>query len=286
MTRHSILFSFLGVLAVAAFNGCGDDAKTEEPDKYPGLTQFCNAIAQVQCTQQVVDRCSLTDITQCQAPVQQDCNDSKSDLTKNFDTTRYNAKKAEPCIAKIKESFADAVLDQTELANIETACAPTFSLNAAEGFQCKRDADCSGADLKCFFDAAGVGACQKVVNVTGGSNCAGSPGALCPDTQYCFSSVDAGRICKDKEPTGGTCAVGTRLCAAGNFCKLDADDKGAQLTTGICTAQFAPGTDCTQDEQCSASKCSTVYTATGPKGKCVKEIVFSAGESYCDNFRP
>lgn len=285
MKRHSILFSFLGVLALSAFNGCGDDTKPEDPVKYPGLGQFCNAIAEVQCTETVKSRCSLPNREACLSAVQTDCVNRQSDLTKNFDVDRYNGKKAEPCVTRIQEAFADAILNQAELAAIETTCAPAFSLNAAEGFQCKRDADCSGADLKCFFVPDGTGACQKVVPVAGGSNCAGSPGALCPESQYCFSSVDAGRICKDKEGAGAPCETGLRLCSAGNFCQLATDENGTLTTKGVCIAQFAPGTACTSDIECSNSRCSTVFTANGPQGKCVEEIVFSSGESYCDNFR-
>jgi hypothetical protein len=285
VTRHSILFSFLGagVLALATFNGCGGDEKAAEPDKYPGLGQFCNAIAEVECNQDVVDNCSLPDKVTCISAVQGDCSEGKSDLTKNFDTSRYNPKQAEPCIAKIKEAFGDAKLTADELNGVEDACAPTFSLNAAAGFQCKRDADCADGNLKCFFTAPDVGTCQAVVNVSGGSNCSAA-GSLCPETQFCFSSVDAGQICKDKQKAGEKCAPVTQPCDPSNYCQTTTDETGASSST--CVAKFAAGDTCTTDDQCATGKCGIVNTSSGQVGKCITNVIFSASEAYCDNFRP
>lgn len=285
MTRHSILFSFLGagLLALATFNGCGSDDPAPEPDKYPGLGQFCNAIAEVQCNDDVVANCSLADKATCISAVQTDCTESKSDLTKNFDTSRYNPKKAEPCVDKIKEVFADAKLTSDELNAVEDACAPTFSLNAAAGFQCKRDADCSDGNLKCFFTAPEVGTCEPVVNVGGGSDCS-AKGSLCPEAQFCFSLGEDGQICKDKQKVGQKCAAVTQPCDSANYCQTTTAEDGT--TSSVCVAKFAAGAECTADDQCATNKCGVVNTSSGPVGKCITNVIFSASEPYCDNFRP
>lgn len=286
MKRHSILFSFLGVLALSAFNGCGDDdKKAEDPVKYPGIAQFCNALADVQCPQSVVENCSLPSRESCVAAAQNDCASGASDLTKNFDTSLYNGKKADPCVEAVKVAFADAKLEGTEFSTIEKACAPAFSLNAAAGFQCKSDFDCSGADLKCFFDATGTGACQVAVPVEGGSNCGAQVGAVCPAGKYCFNSVDVGTICKDKEATGAPCGIGTRECADGNFCQLAKDASGTLTKSGVCVAKYASGTVCGADQECTTGRCGTVNTANGAVGKCLTNVIFGGSEPYCDNFK-
>ena len=285
MNRHFILFSFLGVLALSAFNGCGDDTKAEDPDKYPGLGQFCNALAEVECAPSVVENCSLPNRESCLASVQNDCAAGKTDLTKNFDVSQYDPKKAEPCIAAVQGAFADAKLDGTELAAVENACAPAFSLKAAVGFQCKSDFDCTGSNLKCFYDAQGAGACQVVVPVDGGSNCGATVGAVCPTGKYCFNSTDAGTICKDKEPTGAPCGLGTRECADGNFCQLAKDPNGTLTKSGVCVAKFAASTECSADQECSTGRCGIVNTANGAVGKCLTNIIFGGSEPYCDNFK-
>lgn len=289
MKRHSILFSFLGVLALSAFNGCGDDTKAPDPDKYPGFGQFCNAIAEVECTAAVVENCSLPNREICISSVQNDCANGGTDLTKNFtvNSDTYDPKKAEPCVAAVQAAFGDAKLDGTDLGNIEKACAPAFSAKAAVGFQCKTDFDCTGGNLKCFYGSDGIGVCRVAVPVEGGSNC-DQDGSVCPSGKYCFLSSDAGvgRICKDKEATGAICGLGTRECADGNFCQLAKDASGTLTKDGVCVAKFAAGTECAADQECSTGRCGVVNTANGPVGKCLTNIIFSASEPYCDNFKP
>ena len=285
MKRHTILFSFLGVLALSAFNGCGDDKKAEDPDKYPALGQFCNAIADAQCAPEVVTNCSIARET-CIGSVQNDCASGDSDITKNFDRSQYDPKKAEPCVAAVQAAFTDAKLALTELATIEKACAPTFSLKAAVGFQCKNDFDCTSTDLKCFFDAAGAGACQVAVKVEGGSDCGKISGAVCPDGKYCFTSTTENfTLCKDKEPVSAECGIGTRECAANGFCQLAKDPSGTPTRAGTCIGKYSPGTLCGADQECETGRCGLANTAKGQVGKCLNNIIFSGSEPYCENFQ-
>ena len=287
MTRLPIFFSFLGVLAIAAFNGCGDDSKPQaDPDKYPGIEQFCNAIAEVQCTKDVTENCALSSIADCVGVVQNDCRGSRSALTSNFNTEKYNPKKAEPCIDKIKATFADAVLEVAELRAIEDSCAPTFSLNAGQGFQCQRNADCADtAKQKCFFTAPGVGTCEVAVAVGGGQDCSGA-GSLCPDDQFCFSNPEVGTICKAKQKTGQKCIEVTQPCDPANFCQGGKDESGNDVA--LCNSKYGGGAVCQTDDQCVDGLCLTIFTKDAPKGRgiCSRKIIFSSGETYCDNFRP
>lgn len=291
MTRHPIFFSFLGVLAIAAFNGCGDDSKPPpDPDKYPSITQFCNAIAEVQCNETVASNCNLPapGVQGCVGAVQNKCYNGKSDLTKNFNIEKYNPKKAEPCINKIKEVFADASLDLADLGAVETACAPTFSLGAAAGFDCQRDADCAEGSLKCFYTAPGVASCEVATPVSGGSNCQ-APGSLCPAAQFCFKSVDAGQICKDKQVQGQKCAPVAAPCDPSNFCQTPPPPAAGETPVDpVCGPKYKAGQSCTEDQQCAEGKCTVVFNRANPTGAgiCLQKIIFAPNESYCDNFRP
>jgi hypothetical protein len=282
LTRGTAIFSriFVVGLVVVGIAACNKDEDAEPegppPDKYPSVSAFCGAIAEAQCTEEIVLNCPLPSKDECKAAVQNACVNQNADVTKNQQLVYYKPKKADACVDAIKTAYTDSKVTAAEWTTFRDKCAPVFSAQKGSGFPCTSDIDCDlDADLFCWKSAPGQGTCEKMIPVSGGGSCT-APGSACSETQYCNPTVSA---CIDIKKNGGDpCDPDVDPCPPGGVGGAVCEDDGSGNRT--CQAVHKVSQPCTADEQCETRFCGLI----GGNQVCLNTLVIGTGSDVCKNF--
>ena len=102
MKSPSYLLSVALLLPLA---GCsGSDRKGSGPDPLATVSGFCQAWAELACTQEVVDLCAATDINACQRGQSAFCEDL-------VPSSGYDPKYAKDCLRAVEIAYSGTSLD-------------------------------------------------------------------------------------------------------------------------------------------------------------------------------
>src|SRR5580704_3355439 len=228
----------------------------------------CVALAQADCSQAVVQACyGSTDAT-----IDDDttsCINARSELT-NCDPggLEYHAQYADTCISAHQQVYVNAVLQESDVQALQTACLPVFNNNGQQGASCTSDTDCDAGDgYSCIIHQGTPGKCEMPVSVMGGETCT-DPAAQCVDTFFCN--------------TGGNCIadpVNGRACDVGVPCS-----DGLRCVSSVCKPQLGDGAACSSDTDCTGGFCLTTSWVEGA-GVRSATYTFSITSASCNAFR-
>jgi|HubBroStandDraft_6_1064221.scaffolds.fasta_scaffold181542_2 hypothetical protein len=260
-TNVAIMGGLLALGGGLIAGGCGG------PD-YTALSDFCVALAQADCSQAVVQACyGSTDAT-----IDDDttsCINARSELT-NCDPggLEYHAQYADTCISAHQQVYVNAVLQESDVQALQTACLPVFNNNGQQGASCTSDTDCDAGDgYSCIIHQGTPGKCEMPVSVMGGETCT-DPAAQCVDTFFC----NTGGNCIADPVNGSACDVGVP-CSDGLRC-----------VSSVCKPQLGDGAACSSDTDCTGGFCLTTSGVEGA-GVCSATYTFSITSASCNAFR-
>jgi len=260
------------LLGAGALAGCGgdDEGPTGPQYTYPTEKAFCQALAQAECSDEVVKECFGTEDAAANRPK---CTTAREDAC-NPNGLAYHPQHADKCLNKRKEVLADASLTSNEVKEAEEECLAVFSADGEAGSACTAHTDCdTGEGLRCIT-RPGVtgGTCEKPVSVSGGGKCTDA-GAVCTGGTYC--SEMAGNYCIEALKAGEACSE-TALCASNLNCEVVA---GA----ATCVAKAGTGDPCMAATDCASGFCSV--SSGGDSGICTDVYRLDLNSASCDEFR-
>ena len=271
--RH--LPTITGLLLVVLAQCRVGTAEEPNPVKYPDAAAYCAARAAAECSDEVIAACAPPSKDHCVSVRQAACGTDEVPSGKVYDPS-----KAEDCIAKVSDAYADAKLTKAEVDAYRAACALLFSGLGIKDSPCQADDDCKQSDgLRCIPAAAlpadagadagpASGSCQVPKTVQGGDSCAAADalcvaGYHCGATRHCDINGDNTEPCSESLP-----------------CK--ADLKCSALTS-TCEPKLTDGSVCTGDGECQSGIC--VLSATVASGLCVSQITLAVNELFCVEMR-
>ncbi len=253
------------VLWAGAVGGCGSDSGVD----YSVEANFCQAVAQADCSQPVVQECYGSDAAQLPTDVQTCVTFRSTPEVCNPLNLPYHAAYAQPCVDAHTAAYGTGQLDVAALQTMIQACNQVFNSGGEQGEQCSADTDCdAGSGLSCVIHQGPAGTCETPATVTAGSSCA-APAAECTAGYFCDTSA-AGDFCV-AQPTQGACTASIG-CGTGFQCDA----------TGVCESQLQDGSACTVNGDCIGGVCIT--TSTG--GVCAATYTFAVGSATCADFGP
>lgn len=229
--------------------------------KYPTSTAFCQALAEAECSQVIIDECASGDRNSCIG--------ARSQLSVcNPLNLPYNPAEAEKgCLDVVKSIHTDGRLTRTELEDREEACRNVFSRRGAAGTSCQADHDCDTVSgLRCVMKPGQTqGLCVQPIEVSGGNDCS-DPAAVCDENfycnedSYCIASPGLDKDCDELKP-----------CQDGLKCE-----------GGKCLAKLATNETCTADAECASTFCARPKTAS--EGVCTDDYEFDKLYQTCNGY--
>jgi hypothetical protein len=235
----------LGAAALAG--GCGSSA----PDLSTELA-FCQAVANADCSPAAVQACYLPSAATTNSDTQRCIGFRSTPERCNPLNLPYHAAYAQPCLDAHTALYASAMLDPHLFQDMNSKCAAVFNRGGKTGARCTIDTDCDvGGGLSCVVHGNGEGTCQTPQQVSPGNSC-NSLAAECATGYHCESSG----FCVQNPGAGKACGAGVP-CGTLLRCVMN----GSGATSGICAAQLADQSPCTQDGDCKGGFCVAV-TAT------------------------
>src|SRR6188768_4281109 len=98
----------LPVVLLLPLGGCSSDSKARGPDPLATVSGFCQAWAELACTQKVVDLCAADDINGCQS--------GQSDFCESLvPSSGYDPTYAKECLRAVELAYAGTGLDAEQL---------------------------------------------------------------------------------------------------------------------------------------------------------------------------
>jgi hypothetical protein len=230
------------------------------------LSNFCQALAQADCSPAVVTACYGAGDTTIDVDTQSCITTRSAPEQCNPGGLPYHADQAQACIDAHTAAYANSQLAASDLQNVEQACLPVFNKSGQAGGVCTQDSDCdAGSGLSCVIHLS-KGTCEIPNTVEAGSECV-DPAAQCADGNYC----EAGNHCVS-DPSAG------EVCGSGIPCDMGLRCDG---TSNTCKAQLPDQADCTANGDCTGGICvPTSSTAS----KCFATYIFAADSPTCAPF--
>jgi len=267
MTTHHSWATALILMGTVGLVACGstDDPIDNTPKyKYPDVSSFCEAKADLECTETVLTRCQTTEDA-CVIKRRGLCSQGAPAGAK------YRPTEAEQCLASVKGAYLDDQYTSEEKALELEACALLWGGSGAEGVMCGSDHDCDlDEGLRCVVRTGSTtGQCYVPEEKQPGQAC-DAPDAVCAEGNFCTASEP--NVCANKRAVGTTCSESLP-------CQDDLRCVGEETPT--CQAKFGTGTPCAADEECTSDMCSPVASAN----QCVSLVILAPNEPICANFR-
>ncbi len=221
----------MGLVGGIALIACGDD----EPEaKYPNAESFCTAKAAEEC-KVASPACAITEAV---------CNAKRKDvcLTASGVATgqgrAYDSSKAEACIAKTTEVYADRTINPTKEEAFSEACARVFTGTRKQNESCTNAFECE-ASLVCDLEKGGV--CATEVEKTENQPCA-NPGETCAKGFFCQNRGNL-RVCTAKLKLDQPCSV-------------EAPCEESLRCVNTCVGKIPTGDPCDTNEACASGQCT------------------------------
>jgi hypothetical protein len=253
-----------GALVVGAGvlgGGCGGGFSTE--------AEFCQALAEAQCTNSVVTACYGSSEANIDANTQT-CITSRTLKSRcNPAGLPFHPEMASDCIAAQSDAYADGVLTLELVQLVHDACLGVFNRGGVEGTSCTDDTACDVTNgLRCVTHEGGKGTCRLPVLVNPGDPCS-APASQCTAGDFCNAT--------------GNCVANPGLkqsCGAGKPCGVGLTCDGA---TSLCKPQLGGGAACTADDECTGGFCVQATSAT--MGICADQYKLELTTTRCADFR-
>jgi len=264
----SLTSALLGSIAALGCVISGDDEPPGVVDPFPTASAFCQAVAEAECNDTVVEVCSgaTPDTVEESRP---NCITARRAACNPENLPKYNSAAAPDCIAKRKDVIKDAILSLVEIEEAMEACLPVLSRGGVKGSTCSEHIDCDTAnDLRCIIalgDAAGI--CDVPESIPAGDDCS-AVNAVCQDGYYC----DTGDHCVSSPGVNATCSA-TVPCADGLKCSLE--------TSGVCLQKADDAQPCMVAEDCSGGFCLPAST----ENLCSSTYRLEFSSATCDDYR-
>jgi hypothetical protein len=262
------------LLGASALGGCLTSDSEKEPSgpsyPYPTEEAFCQALAEAECNDMVVEACYGTDDAAANRP---SCIEARLGEC-NREGLTYHPEPAQKCLDERKKVLTDASLTRDEVKSAEEMCLAVFSAEGEAGTACAKHMDCdTGAGLRCVSKpGATSGSCETPVNVSGGGKC-DAPGAVCSGDTFC--SAMAGDYCIMALGEGEACSE-TAVCSSNLSCEVVA---GA----ATCVAKASTGEPCASAAECVSGFCT--QPTGGTSGVCTDIYELTVTSASCDAFR-
>jgi hypothetical protein len=229
----------LRLLCVAAmvgefifFAGCGDDAA---PAKFASVDSFCSAKAEAEC-KAVASACGVaTDA--CKTQRTDACNTAAGTAAGQGRT--YQQAKAEACITKTTEVYADRTIDPVKEADFEEACGRVFAGSKKKSEACDAEFECEET-LICDPEKK---VCAEKVERKADDPC-NNPGDVCGKDLYCQQQGD-NKFCVAKNKLDESCRVPSAPCAEDGRC-----------VGNVCVARLGAGEACDSSDECTTNFCN------------------------------
>ena len=276
MSLRNVSWTWLTcALLGSVLGGCTSGEENDGPSgptyAYPTSEAFCQALAEAECNDVVVEACYGSDATSLDADRER-CSGVR--VTEcNPLSLPYHPEFAEDCLDARKRVIDDAELTGDEIAEADAACLPVFSAEGEIGTTCARDTDCdTGGGLRCVVRlGATTGLCQVPVSVSGGGAC-DAPEAVCTAGTFC--SEVAGNYCIEQPGADDACSI-TAPCASGFQCSA--------AEAGTCVAQATTGQSCASGSDCASGFCA--LPSMGTTGVCTAVWRLELTAATCDEYR-
>jgi hypothetical protein len=244
---------FVGLLA-----RCTVNTTPEQAAKYSDTGSYCEALAQAECSDEVLLACGSR--KELCTPARQMAHVNTVPLGKTFDS-----KRGDDCVQSVAAAYADAKLTKDEIAAYTATCAKVFDGTGIRNSVCQTDSDCKQTDgLRCVLGAASAtGTCQEPVTVQPGGKC-DTPDAMCADgyhcgpIQHCDVNADTGEPCSAALPCKATLKCGA---------------------AGTCEPRLLDGATCSANGECASSICADGLNV------CVSQITLAPKEPFCVSTR-
>lgn len=267
----------LSVALLLPLAGCsGSDSRGKGPNPLATVSGFCQAWAELACTQEVVDLCAADDINACQS--------GQSDFCESIvPSSGYDPKYAKDCLRAVERAFAGTSLDAEQLIVVRQLggeCSRLIRGSAEVGDACRQDTDCDTiAGYLCVTRPGGEGTCQVPEVVEAGKPCSNAA-VVCEEGNYCN-----GRNCIERLPEDEAC-IDTQECAADLRCEGgdtgEGGASGAGEDTGTCVPRITGLDPCQSNDDCASGYCEQSGTAAG---ECFTTLQFGRREPICEDLR-
>jgi len=256
-----LIFS-LSALSLAACSSDEPGPKKTTDTSLRNESAFCTAWAKAACNDDVVVNCDEVDTETC---VQH-----QSAFCQGLVPFGYSSKRAQECVDAVKDAYADAELDATELdtvLHLGGACSHLVAGVNTEGESCTEPTDCDTVkDYTCVIKAGEqTGTCQ-IPRVQDNGEACDAAAMICNPEAYCD-----GYNCLVKRAAGKACTYDA-MCQDGNRCEVAAD-----AVDGQCAPKLALKESCTGDAECASNIC-----LSGTQ-KCTSRVVLTGESSVCVN---
>jgi hypothetical protein len=254
----------LVLMAGALGGGCGGGGVD-----YTLIANFCQALAQADCSQPVVEACYGTSAGAPDLPTDvQSCVTRRSTPEVcNPLNLQYHDTYAQPCVDAHAAAYGSGQVDAAALQSMTQACLPALNQAGEQGTSCSADTDCDvGSGLSCVIHQGSSGTCQTPTTIAPGSPCT-SPSAECSTGYFC----EASGFC-DEEPIQGQACSATLACGPGLRCASD-----------VCASQLPDSSACTAATDCTGGLC---IATSGTTSVCATNYTFGLGAPTCEGFLP
>jgi hypothetical protein len=256
----------LALVGGALGAGCGGTPAVD----YSVETSFCEALAQADCSQPIVQACygSGSNADLLAVDVQTCITFRTTPEVCNPLMLPYHGDFAQPCIDAHTAAYVNGQLDAAAVVAMTQGCLPVLNKAGAVTTQCTADTDCDvGSGLYCVTHQGAKGTCQTPTTVAPGSACTAAAdecmgGYFCETSGYCVANPAKGAACS------ATVACGANL-------RCDA-------TTNLCADQLQDGSPCTEPSDCTGGVC----ISTNSGGVCAATYTFAVGSATCVSFVP
>ena len=266
----------LPVVLLLPLGGCSSDSKARGPDPLATVSGFCQAWAELACTQKVVDLCAADDINACQSGQAGFCESI-------VPGSGYDPKYAKECLRAVERAYSGTGLTAEQLLVVRQLggdCSRLIRGASSVGDACSKDTDCDTiAGYLCVTRPAGEGTCQIPEEVEPGRSCENAA-AVCQEDFYCDGSHCLEKLAEDEA------CIDTQECAADLRCQgADTGEGGASGAGdegGTCVPRITGLGTCESNDDCASGFCEQSGEAAG---ECFTALQFGRNESICKDLR-
>lgn len=249
--------------AGALGGGCGSNGVD-----YTLITNFCQALAQADCSQPVVQACYGASAASLPGDVQSCITRRASPEVCNPLNLAYHDAYAQPCVDAHTAAYGTGQVDAAALQSITQACLPALNQAGVQGTACSADTDCdAGSGLSCVIHQGPMGTCEAPTTIAAGSSCS-EPSAECTAGYSCGVS-GTGSFCVAEPVLDQACSA-TLACGPGFRCAGSA-----------CAGQLPDGSACTAASDCTGGLCIATSTSASA---CASNYTFGFGAPTCAGF--
>lgn len=258
--KSSTLVVFVGLFGYVAGLGACSSSTSSSSSTTKTLAGFCSKWAANACNDKVVAACGGPDASK------EACRETQAAACELLVGADYDATNAADCLKSVKDAYADAKLNRSELDALELAsgaCAELVKGAGVKGASCSADADCDTVEgFRCVGDSSPT--CQIPVSVSGGGKCT-DPASECAEGFYC---------------NGQNCVAGAELGAS---CVAEPCVQSLDCVAGTCSAKAANFRDCKANADCESGLCDIPRSAS--VGTCVSELALGLTAGSCVSLR-